>query len=139
MGDAVYEPEADGKWKAVVAEFRNEPGEFALVTWYEVRASITYYDEHGTERAHVGGASWLEAVKPTIDLPRLVVRKFLVVVQGSDAWVSFDTDGVVVIPEDVRRAKITLHDPREFTASYTLDFDLTSGTVGTLVPLSAPR
>src|SRR5581483_3118651 len=97
-------------------EFRNELGEFSVVTWREVATSIVYYDEHGTEVADVGRATWLEEVSPQIDLESHRTYKLVVGVPAKDAWICFDSaTGTVPLPENIKRAKIILHDNKEFT------------------------
>lgn len=139
VNDVLWEPEIKGKWKAVIAEFRNEPGEFSLFAWHDVHASITYFDGQGSEIAHVGRALWLEVLGTKLEFPNQVTRKLVVAVQGADSIVGFDDDGAVPLSADIRRAKIILHDPREFSFSYLLDFDFDAGTVGSFVPLSPSK
>jgi hypothetical protein len=136
-GNAFFEPEANGKHKAVIAEFRNEPGEFSVITWRHVRASIAFYDEEGAEIADVGRAAWLDAYGSTVDFASHVTRKLIVAVLA-DKWLSFDGDEPKPVPPDAKRAKIVLQDDREFCLPFKLDFDLSAGAVGSLISLTPP-
>lgn len=131
-GDALYEPEDNGNFKAVVAEFRNEPAEFSIITWRHVRASIVYYNEHGTEVADVGRASWLEANGPTMDMPSNITRTIIVAILA-DKWLAFDGADTRPLPQDIRRAKIVLQDDRAFSAAFEVVVDFSLGAVGTTV------
>jgi hypothetical protein len=137
-GDSYCEPLDNGEFKAVIAEFRNEPGEFSLITWYHVRASIVYFDEYGDEVADVGSAEWLEPSSLILDMPSHVTCKLIVAMLG-DCWLVFNGQGSTIIPDDVKRAKIILHDDREFFLSFFLDVDLSSGAVGSLVSAPSPQ
>jgi hypothetical protein len=136
VGGVLYEPEANGKFKAVIVEFRNEPGEFSVITWHEVRASIVYYNEHGSEVADVGKAPWLEASGWKIDMPSQVTLKLIVAVLA-DKWIAFDGNDALPIPVNTKRARIILLDDREFSLSFNLDVDLNDGAVGSLTLLTS--
>lgn len=136
-GNAFFEPEADGKLKAVIAEFRNEPGEFSVMTWHHVRASIAFYDEQGAEIADVGRAAWLDGHGSTVDFASHVTRKLIVAVLD-DRWLSFDGDDAKPVPPNAKRAKIVLQDDRKFCLPFMLDFDLSACAVGSLISLTPP-
>jgi hypothetical protein len=132
-GNSLFEPEADGKYKAVIAEFRNEPGGFSIITWRNVRASIAYYDEKGSEVADVGRAMWLEeSLNGRVDLASHVTR-MLVVAIFADKWLTFDKGDARPLPQGIKRAKIILQDDREFSVAFILEIDLNQGTAGSLV------
>jgi hypothetical protein len=139
FGDGVVfvESEDKGKFVAVVAEFRNEPGGFSIINWHHVRASIIYYDEHGTEVADVGRAVWMEGLT-YVDMESHVTFKLIVAI-FADKWLSFNGEKASPLPLDTKRAKITLQDDREFYLPFVLDFDLNLGTVGSLTPLTPPE
>jgi hypothetical protein len=139
--DVLYEREPKGhnSSRAVIVEFRNEPGEFSVNTWRGVVSSIIYYDEQGAEAAEIGRATWLERVSTSVNLESLRTYKLLIAVQATSAWIGFDgASGTVRLPEGIKRAKIVLHDDREFTRSWTLDFDLSIPAVGSLTSLTPP-
>jgi len=140
MGNTFYEANKDGNVKAVIAELRNEPGEFSLITWHHVRASIAYYNEQGDEVADVGRASWLDSSNSVLDFPSQVTRKLIVAIKPKD-WiavppdtsVAFDGDDALVsLPENIRRARIILQDDREFSLPFTIDVNLSAGTADSL-------
>jgi hypothetical protein len=135
-GCGLYEPEQNGKHKAVIAEFRNEPGEFSIINWHHVRASIAYYDEHGSEVADVGRATWLEPAGLKIDMPSHVTCKLVIAVLA-DKWLSFDGNNALPIPMNTKRARIILQDDRELSLSFNLDVDLHLGEVGPLTLLAS--
>lgn len=131
-GNALYEPEENGKFKAVVAEFRNEPAEHSIITWHHVRASIAFYNEHGAEIADVGMASWLETDSPIVDMPSNITRTIIVAVLA-DKWLAFDGADAKPLPQDIRRAKIVLQDDRQFSIAFDVVVDLSLGAVGTTI------
>ncbi len=131
-GNGLYEPENNGAVKAVVAEFRNEPGEHSIITWHHVRASIAYYDEHGAELADVGRASWLEANSPITDMPSNITRTVIVAIRA-DKWLVFDGADTRPLSQDIRRAKIVLQDDRQFSTAFDVVVDLNLGAVGTTI------
>ena len=135
-GNFFYEPEGKGKLKAIVAEFRNEPGEFAVTTWHHVRASIAYHNERGSEVAHVGRAAWLDEIGSVVDLPSHITRKLIVAIQTADgAWIALDGVGgsAKTLSTDIRRTKIILHDNKQFSVSYTLAVHLNQDKLESLV------
>lgn len=140
-GNFFYEPEEIGKLKAIIAEFRNEPGEFSVINWHHVRASIAYHDERGSEIADVGRAAWLDEIGSVIDLPSHVTRKLIVAIQTANgAWIAVDgaSGNAKALSPDIRRARITLHDNRQFSLSYSLVVHLNQGVLGSLL-VSARR
>jgi hypothetical protein len=134
-GNSFFEPEGDGKHKAVIAEFRNEPGDFSIITWKHVRASIAYYDGNNSEVADVGRAEWLDG--ETVDFASHVTRK-LVVAIFADKWLTFDSGEAKPVPVEAKRAKIILLDDREFSLPFMLEFDLNAPSVGSLTSLTPP-
>ena len=136
VGNCFYEPEDNGKFKAVVAEFRNEPGEFSIMTWCNVRASIAFFDENGVEVADVGKALWMGGMY-VLDMESHVTCKLIVAILA-DAWLSFNGDDTAVLPANTKRAKIVLQDDRYYTLPFVLDFDLNQETVGKLSSLTPP-
>jgi hypothetical protein len=137
VGGGLYEPEDNGSFKTVIAEFRNEPGEFSIITWHHVRASIVFYDGQGVEVADVGRATWLDGYGPTVDLASLVTRKLIVAIL-TEKWLSFDGGDTKPLSTDIRKAKIVLQDDREFSVPFLLEVDLNLGVVGSLTSLTPP-
>jgi len=138
VGNIFYEPEEknDSSVRGVIAEFRNEPGDFSVTTWYGVVASIAYYDEKDLEVADVGRAGWLEEVSSTVALHSHVTRKLLVALRAKDCWVAFDGDETRVLPGNIKRARIILHDTGKFSLPWTMDVDLNLGVAGPLTSLA---
>jgi hypothetical protein len=132
-----HEPEEKERLsaKAIIAEFRNEPEEFSVLTWYDVQASIFYYDENNNEVAEAGKASWLEQISPKINLPKFEVRKLIVAIQARDNWIAFDGSDTLKLTQAIRRAEIILHDEREFSRRYSLPIDLSIEAIGQLDPI----
>jgi hypothetical protein len=134
-GNGLYEPEDNGKFKAVVAEFRNEPAEFSIITWRHVRASIAFYNEHGAEIGDVGRALWLDANSTIVDMPSNITRTIIVAILV-DKWFAFDGQDTRPLSQDIRRAKIVLQDDREFSTAFDVIVDLSLGAVGTTISVS---
>ncbi len=136
-GNSFFEPEGGGEHKAVLAEFRNEPGDFSIITWQHVRASIVYYDANNSEVADVGRAVWLDGYNEAVDFASHVTRK-LVVAIFADKWLTFDDGEAKPVPVEAKRAKIILLDDREFSLPFMLEFDLNAPSVGSLTSLTPP-
>jgi len=92
--EVLYEPEKreNSSSEGVIAEFRNELGEFSVNTWHGVMASILYYNEQGEERADIGRATWLEESSYLVDLESHKTWKLVVAVRTKDAWIGFDEE-----------------------------------------------
>lgn len=131
-GSGLYEPVDNGRFKAIVVEFRNEPAKFSIITWHHVRASIAYYNKHGAEVADVGRALWLDSGSTITDMPSNITRTVIVAILA-DNWLAFDGVDTRPLSEDIRRAKIILQDDRHFSTAFDVVVDLSLGAVGTTI------
>lgn len=66
-------------------------------------------------------------------MARHKTERLLVAIRAKDAWISFDGGDTTKLPDDIKSAKIVLHDDRgEFELSFFLQMDLNAPMVACL-------